>query len=89
MSYYEGSRPWPAVGQNSWNDLDIDSQTVRSGASSTVPSQAPPPPAQGQEGLPFYHQLEGMSDRPTITRKKQDQDQDPGEEGLLETKDIG
>ncbi|KIH93721.1 hypothetical protein SPBR_04409 [Sporothrix brasiliensis 5110] len=58
MSYYEGSRPWPAVGQSAWNDLDIDSQTVRSGASSTVPSQAPPPPAQGQEGLPFYHQLE-------------------------------
>jgi len=64
MSYYEGSRPWPAPGQNAWNDLDIDSQTVRSGASSTVPSQAPPPPSQGQEGLPFYHQLEGMLDRP-------------------------
>ncbi|CAK7235739.1 hypothetical protein SCUCBS95973_009368 [Sporothrix curviconia] len=58
MSYYEGSRQWPAVGQNAWNDLDIDSQTVRSGASSTVPSQAPPPPPQGQEGFAFYHQLE-------------------------------
>ncbi|CAK7215206.1 hypothetical protein SBRCBS47491_002404 [Sporothrix bragantina] len=58
MSYYEGSRQWPAVGQNAWNDLDIDSQTVRSGASSTVPSQAPPPPPQGQEGFAFSHQLE-------------------------------
>ncbi|CAK7203638.1 hypothetical protein SEUCBS139899_006376 [Sporothrix eucalyptigena] len=62
MSYYEGSRPWPAVGQNAWNDLDIDSQTVRSGASSTVPSQGPPPPAQGPEGFAFYHQLEGIAE---------------------------
>ncbi len=61
MSYYESSRPWPAVGQNAWNDLDIDGQTVRSGASSTVPSQMPPPPAQGQEGVAFSHQLEGTS----------------------------
>lgn len=58
MSYYDNSRPWPAVGQNAWNDLEIDSQTVRSGASSTVPGQAPPPPSQGQEGLAFAHQLE-------------------------------
>ena len=61
MSYYDSSRPWPAVGQNAWNDLDIDSQTVRSGASSTVPGQALPPPSQGPEGLAFSHQLEGVS----------------------------
>ncbi|EFX01964.1 hypothetical protein CMQ_5035 [Grosmannia clavigera kw1407] len=58
MSYYENSRPWPAVGQNAWNDLDIDSQTVRSGSSSTVPTQGLPPPSQGPESAAFSHQLE-------------------------------
>ncbi|OAA60391.1 hypothetical protein SPI_05515 [Niveomyces insectorum RCEF 264] len=58
MSYYESGRPWPAVGQNAWNDVDIDGQTIRSGASSTVPGQAPPPPSQGQDGAAFSHQLE-------------------------------